>query len=79
MSPVRGGTQIASLPSIGHALEDHLRSLRVTTLAFTGCNCPNCPRTSIDEASERDFRVVFVDDAISGVYERGKVNSGISV
>lgn len=63
-------------------LEDHLRSLGVTTLAFTGCNFPNCPRTSVYEASERDFRVVFVDDAISGVYERGKDelrNIGVSI
>jgi nicotinamidase-related amidase len=32
----------------------------------------NCPRTSIDEASERDFRVVAVEDAISGLYERDR-------
>jgi len=36
-----------------------------------GCNFPNCPRTTVYEASERDFRVVFVPDATSGVYERG--------
>jgi nicotinamidase-related amidase len=53
-------------------LEDHLRTLRVTTVAFTGCNFPNCPRASIYEASERDFRVVLVDDALSGIYDRGK-------
>jgi nicotinamidase-related amidase len=52
-------------------LEEHLRSLGVTTLAFCGCNFPNCPRTSIYEASERDFRVVMVTDATSGVYDRG--------
>ena len=33
---------------------------------FCGCNFPNCPRTSIYEASERDFRVVLARDAISG-------------
>jgi nicotinamidase-related amidase len=53
-------------------LEDHLRSLAVTTIAFTGCNFPNCPRTSIYEASERDFRVVLVEDAVSGIYDRGR-------
>jgi nicotinamidase-related amidase len=53
-------------------LEDHLRGLGVTTLAFTGCNFPNCPRTSIYEASERDFRVVLVGDAVSGLYEKGR-------
>lgn len=47
-------------------LENHLRRLGVTTTVFTGCNFPNCPRTSIMEASERDFRVVLVRDAISG-------------
>jgi hypothetical protein len=31
-----------------------------------------CPRTSIYEASERDFRVVLARDAISGLYERGE-------
>lgn len=53
-------------------LEAHLRGLGVTTLAFCGCNFPNCPRTSIYEASERDFRVVVVEDAVSGLYERGR-------
>jgi nicotinamidase-related amidase len=41
-------------------------------LVFCGCNFPNCPRTSIFEASERDFRIVLVRDAISGLYERGE-------
>jgi nicotinamidase-related amidase len=53
-------------------LEEHLRSQGVSTLVFAGCNFPNCPRTSIYEASERDFRVVAVRDAISGLYERGE-------
>jgi len=53
-------------------LEAHLRALGVSTLVFAGCNFPNCPRTSIYEASERDFRLVLVEDAISGLYERGK-------
>jgi nicotinamidase-related amidase len=53
-------------------LEEHLRALGVSTLIFCGCNFPNCPRTSIYEASERDFRVVLADDAISGIYERGR-------
>jgi len=49
-----------------------LLALRVTSLAFTGCNFPNCPRTSIYEASERDFRIVLVADAVSGLYEQGR-------
>ncbi|HTC58840.1 MAG TPA: cysteine hydrolase [Solirubrobacteraceae bacterium] len=53
-------------------LEQHLREHRVSTLVFAGCNFPNCPRTSIYEASERDFRTVLVRDAVSGLYERGE-------
>ncbi len=52
-------------------LERHLRERGASTLVFAGCNFPNCPRTSIYEASERDFRVVLVSDAISGLYDRG--------
>jgi nicotinamidase-related amidase len=54
-------------------LEGHLRRLGVTTTIFTGCNFPNCPRTSIMEASERDFRVVLVRDAVSGLNKRDEV------
>lgn len=53
-------------------LEAHLREQGVTTLVFCGCNFPNCPRTSIYEASERDYRIVLATDATSGVYERGE-------
>lgn len=53
-------------------LEEHLRGLDVSTTVFGGCNFPNCPRTSIYEASERDFRVVVAEDAVSGLYERGR-------
>lgn len=53
-------------------LEQHLREQKVSTLVFSGCNFPNCPRTSIYEASERDFRIVLARDAISGLYERGE-------
>jgi nicotinamidase-related amidase len=52
-------------------LESHLRSLGVTTLVVCGFNFPNCPRTTIYEATERDFRVVMVQDGVSGLYERG--------
>jgi nicotinamidase-related amidase len=52
-------------------LESHLHTCGVSTVVFCGFNFPNCPRTSIYEASERDFRVVAVTDAISGLYERG--------
>lgn len=61
-------------------LEQYLREHAVSTVVFAGCNFPNCPRTSIYEASERDFRVVVVRDAISGLYEQGEqelVNIGV--
>jgi len=53
-------------------LEQHLRQLGISTVVFCGCNYPNCPRASIYEASERDFRIVLVDDAVSGLYDRGR-------
>ena len=56
----------------GTSLQQHLSALGVTSLAFAGCNFPNCPRTSIYEASERDFRIVLVEDAVSGLYDRGR-------
>jgi len=52
-------------------LHAHLRELGVSTVVFGGFNFPNCPRTSIYQASERDFRIVLASDAVSGLYERG--------
>jgi len=52
-------------------LEDFLAARSVNTIVVCGCNFPNCPRTTVYEASERDYRLVFVPDATSGVYERG--------
>ena len=52
-------------------LEVHLRDLGVTTIAVCGCNYPNCPRTTVYEASERDFRTLLVADAVSGRDDRG--------
>ncbi len=49
-------------------LYDHLKGQGIDSLIFSGCNFPNCPRTSIYEASERDFRVALAEDAISGLY-----------
>ena len=54
------------------SLESHLNNLGVDTLIIMGCNFPNCPRTTIYEASERDYRIVMVEDAVSGLYEKGK-------
>ncbi len=52
-------------------LEQHLHDTGSDTLVFAGCNFPNCPRASIHEASERDFRIVLVSDALSGLDDRG--------
>jgi nicotinamidase-related amidase len=56
----------------GTPLEDHCRGLGADTLVFCGANFPNCPRTSVYEASERDFRIVVAADAVSGIYDRGR-------
>jgi len=56
----------------GTPLHDHLDGLQVNTLVVCGCNFPNCPRTTIYEASERDFRIILVEDAVSGIYQQGK-------
>jgi len=52
-------------------LNDFLEARSVNTVVVCGCNFPNCPRTTIYEASERDYRPLFVPDATSGTYERG--------
>lgn len=56
----------------GTRLEEFLKEKKLDTLAFSGCNYPNCPRTSIYEASERDFRVVLAKDAMSQLYPKGE-------
>lgn len=53
-------------------LESYLQGLGVDSLLFAGCNFPNCPRTSIYEASERDLHVAIAEDALSGLYARGR-------
>lgn len=52
-------------------LDDFLAERDVNTVVVCGCNFPNCPRTTVYEASERDYRVVLVPDATSGTYGRG--------
>jgi nicotinamidase-related amidase len=52
-------------------LEAHLHDLDINTIVLCGCNFPNCPRTTVYEASERDFKIVFVTDAVSQTYKRG--------
>lgn len=53
-------------------LEARLKSIEVDTLVVSGCNFPNCPRTTVYEASERDFRIILVTDAVSGIYDQGE-------
>lgn len=53
-------------------LEEHLQELKVNTIVLCGCNFPNCPRTTIYEASERDFKILLIIDAISGLYGKGE-------
>lgn len=52
-------------------LEEHLRSLGLDSLTICGFNFPNCPRASIYEASERDYRLVLAADGVTGLYETG--------
>ncbi len=66
----------------GTTLDEHLRANNIDTVVVAGCNYPNCPRTSIYEASERDYRVVLVEDAVSGLYERARTemtNIGVTL
>jgi nicotinamidase-related amidase len=63
-------------------LEEHLRELGVTTIVLCGCNFPNCPRATIYEASERDFKIIMITDATSNLYDRGReemVNIGLTL
>ena len=52
-------------------LHDFLHLQGVDSLVIAGCNFPNCPRTTIYEASERDYRLAIVPDLLSGIYEKG--------
>jgi nicotinamidase-related amidase len=52
-------------------LDDLLARYAADTLVFAGCNLPNCPRASIIEAHERDYRVVLVTDAVSQADDQG--------
>jgi nicotinamidase-related amidase len=46
-------------------LESRLHDRAVDTVVVAGCNLPNCPRATLFEASERDFRTVLATDAVS--------------
>jgi len=52
-------------------LEALLRARGCDTVVVAGCNLPNCPRATLFDASERDFRAALVQDAVSQTsYER---------
>ena len=53
-------------------LDEFLKQYGIDTLVFSGCNFPNCPRTTIYEASERDYKITLIKDAISRIYEIGE-------
>lgn len=52
-------------------LDVWLKNRKINSLVIAGCNFPNCPRTTIFEASERDYRLAIVPDAISKIYPKG--------
>ncbi len=55
----------------GTTLEDRLRDLGISTVFICGCDFPNGPRATIYAASNRDFRIVLVHDAVSRSTEAG--------
>jgi len=55
----------------GTTLDDRLQALGIDTVVVCGCNFPNCPRTTIYDASARDYRIGVVPDATSRTYDRG--------
>src|SRR5690606_27968679 len=53
-------------------LDVWLKNRKINSLVISGCNFPNCPRTTIFEASERDYRVAIVLHTISQIYTKGR-------
>ncbi|MDR1237146.1 MAG: cysteine hydrolase [Propionibacteriaceae bacterium] len=48
-------------------LHEWLQLHQVDTVVVAGCNFPNCPRSTMFDASEHDYRVVVATDAISQI------------
>ncbi len=66
----------------GTALESSLRALQVETLLIAGCDFPAGPRATLYEASERFFRTVLLEDAVSGVHALARTeteNMGVAL
>lgn len=47
------------------SLEHWLHRRHIDTVVVAGCNLPNCPRATLFDATERDFRAVLAADAVS--------------
>ena len=52
-------------------LEFFLKSQNVNSIIFMGINFPNCPRASIYQASERDFKICVVEEGMSRLDSQG--------
>lgn len=52
-------------------LQEFLEGNSISTVVVCGCNFPNCPRTTIYDASQRDYKIVLIPDATSKTYKRG--------
>lgn len=52
-------------------VEDHLKSLGVSTIVICGTDFSTSPRSSVYAAANRDFRMVLATDAISGATDTG--------
>lgn len=66
----------------GTGLGNLLHSQGVSTVVVGGCNFPNCPRSTIYDATAQDLKTVFVADATSGAHEQGMrelANIGVNV
>jgi nicotinamidase-related amidase len=57
-------------------LNDHLRQTGIDTVVVAGCNYPNCPRGTLFGASERDYRAVLVNDAVSQWTQHARTELG---
>ncbi len=53
------------------ALDEHLKSLGITTLVVCGCNYRTSGRATVYEAGARDYRVILATDALTGAREAG--------
>lgn len=58
----------------GTALHEELHNRGINTLIITGTWFSNCVRTTVYEATARDYRVVLIKDAVAGMYDRGEAD-----